>query len=62
MGLGGGVKRKTCTFAREKSKDLDEIKEKHNNKSKKGIDRYLNSDRSLNIYLCLPMLGGEMAV
>lgn len=39
---------------------LDEIK--HNDGSVKGRDRWLNSSWSLNIYLCLPMLRGEMAV
>ena len=47
---------------RKKKQGRDEIKEKHDNTSEKGRDRCLRRGRSLNIYLCLPTLRGEMAV
>ena len=45
-----------------KEHGADEIKEKRKKESETGRDRCLGRDWSLNIYLCLPMLRGEMAV
>lgn len=60
--MHGEGKERKCARMQAKRAGLDEIKEKHNDRSVKGRDRCLNSDWSLNIYLCLPMLRGEMAV
>lgn len=57
-----GEKNENVHECERKERGLDEIKEKHNSGSEKGRDRCVNSDWSLNIYLCLPTPRGEMAV
>ncbi|KAL7372597.1 hypothetical protein ABVT39_019073 [Epinephelus coioides] len=60
--IGGERRNGNVHICKKEEQGPDEIKEKHNSESGKGRDRCLNSDWSLNIYLCLPTLRGEMAV